>query len=381
MKIGIFTLPLENNYGGNLQNYAMQQTLKCLGHEVYTIDWHRKKEYGNLPHQLIGYFHRLYCYYIKKEDVSICWNPFFSKNEFDVISSKERPFLQEYINFTDKTTLGQLKQIDEEYQFDAYVVGSDQVWVHSYSKSAFLDFVKRKGVIKIAYAASSNERAWTRYPELVDVCSELSKGFRGLSVRETFLKEEAEKILNREVKLVLDPVFLLNKSQYQTLFQNKMFNHSSPFSFKYILDESESKRKIIEAVEEKLNVAFLSGMPKKAHIRKWKMNLQDYVYPSVEEWLEGICNAQFVVTDSFHGMAFSILFNKNFAVIANAKRGMGRFKSLLSRFGLENRMVSTPEEAVALCVENIEYSQINKQIEELRKESLFFLKTNLQQEK
>lgn len=378
MKIGIFTLPLENNYGGNLQNYALQQTLKRWGHDVYTIDWHRNKKYGNLVHQLIGYFHRLYQYYIKKEKISICWSPFFSMKEFDIISSKIRPFLQENITFTDRTTFDQLEQIDKKYQFDAYVVGSDQVWVHSYSKAAFLCFVKREGVVKVAYAASSNESAWMLYPDLIDVCSQLSKDFNGLSVRESFLKEEAEKILNREVKLVLDPVFLLNKSQYQTLYANKQFHHGKAFGFKYILDESEQKTQIVNEVGDMLNIEFVSGMPKKAHVRMRNMNLHDYVFPSVEEWLEGICNAKFVITDSFHGMAFSILFNKNFAVIANAERGMGRFISLLARFNLEDRMVNTPEEAVALCKNDINYQQINRKIELLKKDSLDFLKNSLE---
>ena len=71
MKIGVFTLPLENNYGGNLQNFALQQVLKEMGHEVVTIDWHRKKEYGSFARQFIGYIHRLYSHYIKKEKILI----------------------------------------------------------------------------------------------------------------------------------------------------------------------------------------------------------------------------------------------------------------------------------------------------------------------
>lgn len=375
MKIGVFTLPLENNYGGNLQNFALQQVLKEMGHEVVTIDWHRKKEYGSFARQFIGYIHRLYSHYIKKEKISTCWCPFFSEKEFDIISSNIRPFINKNIALTRKICQAQLKEIDNEYKFDAYVVGSDQVWVHSYALSAFLDFVDREGVIKVAYAASSNERAWTRYQDLVPLCKQLSESFSGLSVRENFLKKETEKILKRDIKLVLDPVLLLNPDKYLSLLQGK--NNPAPFGFAYILDKSESKTSIIQRISKEKGISFISGMPRKAHVRERNMNLNDYIFPSVEDWIYGMSQADTVVTDSFHGIAFSILFNKNFVVIPNARRGMERFKSLLSIFNLENRMVSNAEEAMKVIKRPIEYDRINETLNSMRADSLSFLNKSL----
>lgn len=375
MKIGIFTLPLENNYGGNLQNHALQQVLRDMGHDVFTIDWHRKKEYGSFARQFIGYIHRLYSYYIKKEKISICWSPFFSDKEFDIISKNIRSFINKNITLTKKTYLNQLKEIDYEYKFDAYVVGSDQVWVHSYALSAFLDFVEREDVIKVTYAASSNERAWTRYQDLIPQCEQLSESFSGLSVREIFLKKEAEEILKRDIKLVLDPVFLLPPNKYLSLLQE--INDPVPFGFDYILDKSELKTSIIQSISKERGISFISGMPQKAHIRERNMNLNDYIFPSVEDWIYGISQADTVVTDSFHGMAFSILFNKNFVVIANARRGMERFKSLLSNFNLEDRMVSNAEEAIMVIRRPIEYNRINEKLSQMRADSLSFLTNSL----
>lgn len=375
MKIGIFTLPLENNYGGNLQNYALQKVLMEMGHEVVTIDWHRKKEYGCFVRQFIGYVHRLYSHYVKKEKISICWSPFFSDKEFDIISRNIRPFINKNIALTKQTYLTQLKEIDNEYKFDAYVVGSDQVWVHSYALSAFLDFVEREGVIKVAYAASSNERAWTRYQELIPLCKQLSDSFSGLSVRENFLKKEAEDILKRNIKLVLDPVFLLTPDKYLELIPKR--TNISPFGFDYILDKSENKTAIIQSISKERGISFISGMPLKAHIRERNMNLKDYIFPSVEDWIYGISQADTVVTDSFHGMAFSILFNKNFVVIANARRGMGRFKSLLAIFDLEDRMVCDAEEAIKVIRRPIEYNRINEILNSMRADSLSFLTNSL----
>lgn len=376
MKIGIFTLPLENNYGGNLQNFAMQQVLKDMGHDVYTIDWHRQNKYGSLLHQLLGFLRRLYRYFVKKENVSICWSPFFSQSEFDVISSKIRPFIEKNIKLTRRVSKSQLQAIDDEYKFDGYVVGSDQVWVHSYALSAFLDFVERNDVVKVAYAASSNERAWTRYPELTAKCRRLSESFTGLSVREKFLQEESEKLLNRKVELVLDPIFLLGKEKYEELIPLK--NNNTDFCFEYVLDKSEEKMQIVQRISEELKLPFRSGMPTKAHIRERHMNLSDFIFPSVEEWLFGISHAKFVVTDSFHGMAFCILFNKQFVVIANAKRGMGRFKSLLETFGLVGRMVNNPKEASAVLKTPIDYLSIYNKISKLRMKSIDYLRKSLQ---
>lgn len=371
MKIGIFTLPLENNYGGNLQNFAMQQVLKDMGHEVFTVDWHRKKEYASFVRQFVGYIHRLYSYYINKEKISVCWSPFFSNKEFDIISRNIRPFINKNIVLTKKIYMPQLEEIDNEYKFDAYVVGSDQVWVHSYALSAFLDFVKRKNVVKVAYAASSNEQAWTRNQKLIPLCKKLAEDFSGLSVREFFLKKEAEEILNRDIKQVLDPVFLLDPSEYLKLIPPK--TKTSSFGFYYILDKSENKSLIIQSISKERGISFISGMPQKAHIRERNMNLNDYIFPSVEDWIFGISQTDIVVTDSFHGMAFSILFNKNFVVIANARRGMERFKSLLSNFNLEDRMVSNTEEALKVIRKPIEYNIINEKLSSMRADSLSFL--------
>ncbi len=375
MKIGIFTLPLENNYGGILQNYALQQVLIEMGHEVLTIDWHRKKEYENVVHHFMGYIHRLYTHFFHKENVSVCWSPFFTDEEFDIISRNIKPFISKNIALTKRTTLNYLSEIDKEYKFDAYVVGSDQVWVHSYAPSAFLEFVERDEVVRVSYAASSNERAWTRYREVIPRCVKLSSSFSGLSVREFFLKKEAEEILHCDIKLVLDPVFLLAPDKYMKL--TRLENNTAPFGFDYILDQNEEKTSIIKSISEDRGIQFVSGMPRKAHIREKRMNMDDYVCPSVEDWLYGISQADIVVTDSFHGMAFAILFNKNFVVIANAKRGVERFKSLLANFDLQDRMICSGSEAVKVIQHQIDYNKINKKLEKMRVDSLSFLEQSL----
>lgn len=101
-------------------------------------------------------------------------------------------------------------------------------------------------------------------------------------------------------------------------------------------------------------------------------------YPSVESWLQAFLGAGFVVTDSFHGTVFSILFNKPFIAIGNSGRGMARFESLLSQFGLEERLVKSPGEvSPALLQSQINWDSVNQKRKALAEEGQAFLKSQL----
>lgn len=101
--------------------------------------------------------------------------------------------------------------------------------------------------------------------------------------------------------------------------------------------------------------------------------IEQRIQPPVEQWLRGFKEAEFVVTDSFHATVFSIIFNKQFIVYANQSRGAARFQSLLSLFGLENRMVYASDEYDNLNMKPIDYESVNSKLAELRKYSLTFL--------
>jgi exopolysaccharide biosynthesis predicted pyruvyltransferase EpsI len=97
----------------------------------------------------------------------------------------------------------------------------------------------------------------------------------------------------------------------------------------------------------------------------------------VEEWIRGFMDAEFVVTDSFHGTVFSIIFNKPFISIANESRGTTRFTSLLKMFNLENRLIFSPEELNLDKVKEIDWGNVNEILEQDKERAIFFLKRNL----
>src|SRR5690606_33723542 len=134
---------------------------------------------------------------------------------------------------------------------------------------------------------------------------------------------------------------------------------------------SNEKRKIIDLVKSKLGLVENSVMPTSDFDEVGKSNIYDCVFPPVEEWLNGFAECDYVVTDSFHGTVFALIFNKPFISIGNYSRGLTRFTSLLKLFELEDRLVNSSEEFdQALISKEIDFEKVNlirnKQIEKAK---------------
>jgi len=112
--------------------------------------------------------------------------------------------------------------------------------------------------------------------------------------------------------------------------------------------------------------------PKKFYDKERK-GINDCVFPPVEEWIRGFIDAEFVVTDSFHGTVFSILFNKPFVSIGNKGRGLSRFTSLLKMFKLENRLIFNSEYCNLDNLNSIDWERTNSILRDKREKSLRFL--------
>ena len=122
---------------------------------------------------------------------------------------------------------------------------------------------------------------------------------------------------------------------------------------------------------------FLKVMPEKTFAEVGHKELEKCIYPPIESWLKGFRDCNYVITDSFHGTVFSIIFHKPFIAITNTRRGKDRFVSLLSLLNLENRLVDCYEEAKKIIEAEIDYSKVDTILENKRLESFSFLKENL----
>ncbi len=363
MRIGILTQPLNFNYGGILQNYALQCFLKKMGHETWTID-RQPNEYKSLVIlQILSLIKRTILRYFLRRNIII--RPWLTKSEKKKICKNTKKFIHDNIRLT--VPIKSNKQFGKlsKYALDAYIVGSDQVWRPLYSPcitNYFLDFVKTidlKRPKRIAYAASFGVDKWEFTLEQTKQCSLLIKLFDAISVREEDAILLCKEQLEVDAKKLIDPTLLLRKEDYIQLVEKYKVSKSKGSLMTYLLDQNPEKEKIVKSVSDQLNIKSFSVMPKYKTKEK-DIDIKDCIYPPVTEWIRGFMDAEFVITDSFHGTVFAILFNKPFISIGNQERGLSRFTSLLNTFGLENRLIMSSQELTTEIIhENIDFEKLN----------------------
>lgn len=376
MKIGILTQPLHNNYGGLLQNYALQTALRKLGHESQTINIKNRenlkfRKYASLLKRTV----------LKLSGQKIRVRAWPTEEEKEIISKYTQQFIKKNITTTDLITKKLDEKLIDKYSFDAYIVGSDQVWRPKYSpqmSTYFLDFLENNyGVKKIAFAASFGVDEWEFTDPQTKEYKRLIKLFNAISVREDTAVELCKKHFGVDAAHMLDPTMLLARNEYISLVEKEKIEKSSGNLFTYILDSTNDKNSIIEKISNKYNLKAFSVMQPKRFSDLNRNGIDECVFPPVEEWIRGFMDAEFVVTDSFHGTVFSFIFNKPFISIANESRGTTRFTSLLKLFQLEDRLVHSLSDFNLTGYKEINWENVNSILEREKTSSIQFLKENL----
>ena len=376
-RIGILTQPLQNNYGGLLQNYALQIVLKRLGFEPTTID-HRSiklKWYRQMSDQT-----KCYLRHWLKPKVNKAPKYQLTERESKVIGRYSLAFVNKYISHTKPfTSVDELKHLVNEGNYSGYVVGSDQCWRPSYSggflKEMFFSFIDgSKDTHRIAYAASFGTDQWEFSHEMAKECARLAKQFDCVTVREDSGIRLCKEYFGIEAKHVLDPTMLLIKEDYIKLVEEEKEPESPGDLFYYILDPTEEKKAFINTIASAQKLTPCTVLPRcQAECRtRWdvKHRIEDCVYPSVTTWLRGFMDAKMTVVDSFHGTVFSIIFNKPFWVISNSERGNARFSSLLKLFDLEDRLINSTNVSELDFQRPINWDKVNSIREQMICESI-----------
>lgn len=379
MKIGILTQPLQANYGGIIQNWALQQTLVRLGHQPETIF----RQYDSPEPSLSLYFRRCLSFgkclfkrlILRNKSVGLM-NPFgrmylpmdsnWLKNPF-----ADTTFVSDWIQKTKPLYSDtEMRQAIQHNNYDAFIVGSDQVWREEYSpriQSYFLDFLsesdKRK---RIAYAASFGKERDYISPENMSECRRLFGRFDAVSVREAEGVDIVRRDFGREqVEKVLDPTLLLSVDDYNNIICPSD-RHASPYIASYILDQTYDKSAVVERI----------SADRKLPVNKMNAEIRSGGMATVSQWLANFADADFVVTDSFHGCVFSIIFGKPFIAIANVERGLGRFISLLDELSLSYRMIYCYDDYIAhepRLLTDIDYTSVRECLDTHRQKSLKYL--------
>ncbi len=258
----------------------------------------------------------------------------------------------------------------------AWVVGSDQVWRADYARDVatlpffFLDFLpeelRRRSV---AYAASFGRDEWMGTAEETARCRELLRQFKAVSVREESGVRICREIFGVEAVQMPDPTLLLERREYEGLM-GELPSHwgREPYVAAYVLDETPEALRALQLVSGQLGLAVRHLMP-----RATAGCLRECLPLAVPQWLRALGEAECVVTDSFHGCVFSMLFHKPFVCLGNERRGAARFESLLRTFGLEGRLVAEPEQVAACMQESVDWVAVEAQLAGDRERGLAFL--------
>lgn len=355
-RVGILTLPFRANYGALLQAFALRRVLSDLGYDAWLVkrrwDAHdsafRRLAKVVFRHVVIGKFYRFMVCHVSPQT-----------------------------HFIDSQDA--MRRAAEG--FDAFVVGSDQVWrmrnVRGIGYNFFLDFLPDESPVKrVAYAASFGVDYWddTKPEESISVVKRLLQRFDGISVRESGGVKICKNTFGVDAIQVLDPTLLLPKEVYIEEMGLKV--KEGKYIAAYILDMTENKRKLIASISQRMGLSVRYINKSKLTCNKLPVSIREGLQPSVKSWLEGICNALFVITDSFHGTAFSIIFERQFLSIGNTHRGLDRFTSLLDVIGHRERLVDEQcEEWKEASI--IDYGEVNEKKTHEIKKSLKFIKSNI----
>jgi len=366
-KIGILTiLPDNKNFGGILQGFALMHYLKSQGNEVFLIN--RVKNRLSFKSK------------IKKAVVGFFLDTSKGEREELIISKKilyfERKYIQPRTSIIDSQKSFSCIQ---KYNFDSIIVGSDQVWRKAYNddrkSNFFLDFIIDTQIKRISFAASFGVDTWDYSESETKLYANLLQKFSAVSVRETSGQDLCKKYLGVEAVHVIDPTLLLRKEDYINIIENENEINSKGDLLYYILGETEDKLDVINAVKDELHLTPFSISRVSSKVTA---SLEDRTFPSVTSWLKGFQDAEYVVTDSFHGCVFSILFNKPFIAYGNSSTGLARFESLLKMFNLEDRLIMDKNGLTESKINSIiDWETVNLILDNKRIEAYQFISKNV----
>lgn len=354
MKIGILTFHCAINFGAVLQAFGLSQYLRSLGHNVFVVDYR--------PAYLIAPYRPFYplrmCAGKKSWKLVIL---LIVRELFSLpIRYKRERFFNRFIR--ENLHLSPLQLDDKANDFDAFVFGSDQIWNCSltHSDAVFWGNASAfEGRKRIAYAASAGSIKVLDENAIANL--EL---FNAVSVREKSLADYLNTISIKKIQTVLDPVLLAGRDVFSAI---AITQQRSPYLLYFTLDGNTELRVIAERMAKSRNLELIEIMS--SNICFSKSNVKHVL--SVNEFLGLIMNADFVVTKSFHGTAFAILFEREFMVYYDEQEVPERMYSLLNAVELDNRLKHIDD--LSMDSSPIDWHQVNEKLEQMRVSSRQFL--------
>lgn len=391
MKIGIITFVKCDNYGAELQAYALQKKLNLLGYDAEVIDLEKEKgviesSFSSYKNAILNRYKQYGLIKGSLKIIELIKDKYNARKAFAANSDKVKErhkifelFFNDYIKHSTKFyTLEEMRNI-QSLPYNVLIAGSDQIW--NYMQTRYLDvfflmMANRWETKKISYAASfsvssipqSKRAMYKQYLENMDA----------ISVREITGIDIVKNCSNCKAVTVLDPTLLLNRNEWieyigkkDYLPKNKRYVVIYTLSgshYIYTLAKKIAKKLEAEVINIKLSFSKIKGDDGITHI--WNAGPREFI--SI------FSQAVYVITDSFHGTAFSINFNIPFTTLLNPASNINsRALSILKLTGTESRLIYDNGENKEPDTLNIDFTPINKIIEKNREKSLKFIMENL----
>lgn len=335
MKVSILTFHNVPNFGAFLQVYALSKFIKSYGHTVDIINLELVPPNVSAIGKTVNYINNI----------------------------KFKHYRTKFLSVTKK-----IEEFSELDRYDLYVVGSDQVWNKDITQTNYLKYFfdgldEKKKVI--SYAASFGKNKWIYNDNETENIKNLLTKFNAISVREGLGAHFCGKYLSLDSEIVVDPTLLLDS--YDELVKIKEVKDNQIACFKF--NRKASFYAFAKKIREKgFQLIELRGLfPNRG--------TKNIPFPSVGDWLGYLKYAPFVLTDSFHGTCFSIIFNKNFIVIPADLSKFNRIENILKTLGLEDRIFRSYDEILNdnRWMTPIDYTIVNKRLDQLRSQSKDFL--------
>lgn len=359
MKVGILTFPNSSSYGAALQMYALYKTAEALGAEPEIINYH------NL-------YMKQRKHYLSDKCISRASKAF--KSTASVVLHWRQKC--SFIKFEKKMQAYPSKSVSNIYtipdicmRYDAVICGSDQVWnahITGGDMHFYLDFC-RENTKRISYAPSFGKVAYS-YGMEDRIKQELGK-FSYISVREQEGQHYVEQTTGRRPELVLDPTFLLHRKEWEVLEKAYTIPQDGYIVY-YAIRSSATLLNFCRELAEKENkkIVIIGGN----FLKRYKNKDCRVTYApdlSPEEWLYVIHHADYVVTNSFHGTAFSIHYQKDFYVEFSSDTN-SRLEEIIQLCALEDRVIDYVN---LQCSTPIDYASVEYRLAQRREQSLAFL--------
>ena len=337
MRIGIITLPLKYNYGGILQAYALEEVLKREGHIVEHIELKKKNYLLPIRTRYLVYAKRFVLKYLLGKKIHVLQESYLHNTQ-SLITQNTQKFINNYLSIRKVCSFEEIKETD----YDAFIVGSDQIWRAEYICKAnnfapYFDFTSSWDKIRLAYSCSFAFNEWRYSDEATKKAKNLVKHFNAVSVREKSGVELCRKYLDIDAIHLIDPTMLLTLEDYVNLVKDSGLPPCEGNLMTYILDENDN---IVSFVDKVADACHLKKFRANSHVEDIQADVKNRIQPPVEKWLRSFMDAKIVITDSFHACVFSIIFNKPFICLGNTSRGMDRFYSLLDMFNQRWRLIT-----------------------------------------